>query len=62
MQLYYLPRSRDRTGESLNRLEREGGGTREASRHYREVLALWAGADQGLPEWKEAESYLVSAS
>jgi tetratricopeptide (TPR) repeat protein len=47
---------------ALARLEREGGRTREASRHYRAFLALWAGADRGLPELKEAESFLALAS
>jgi DNA-binding winged helix-turn-helix (wHTH) protein/tetratricopeptide (TPR) repeat protein/TolB-like protein len=47
---------------ALARLERDGGESKAASRHYRAFLELWAGADRGLPEVEEAKSYLASKS
>jgi tetratricopeptide (TPR) repeat protein len=47
---------------ALARLERDGGKSKEASRHYQAFVELWSVADPGSPELAEAESYLASAS
>ncbi|MGH9333936.1 MAG: tetratricopeptide repeat protein, partial [Vicinamibacteria bacterium] len=46
----------------LARLERAENQRVEASKHYRDFLELWSDADRYLPELREAESYLASAS
>ncbi len=44
----------------LARLLDKSGDSEAARREYTRFLDLWKGADQGLPELQEAQSYLAS--